>query len=126
MRRGAAIVLLLAVGCTAPAGTIGTLSPGSELVSTKLLRPGARARACRTALLGVVLGRDEPPLDAAVRALMALDEEGDVLTNVTVRSSAVVTGLYDHRCVEIEADLGRVIPTVTIMAPHAHEEHGSH
>lgn len=120
-----AILALVSTGCTTSLGTVGTFASGPDLVSTKLLRPGARARACRTTFFGVAVAGEERPLDAALGQILALDREGDVLTNVVVRSSEVVTGVYNRRCVDVEADLGRAIRTIMIPLPE-HDGHESH
>ncbi|HZP42346.1 MAG TPA: hypothetical protein VFD84_12670 [Candidatus Binatia bacterium] len=122
MRVPIALLGLSLAGCAAPLGSVGTLGAPSDLVATKLLRPGARARACRTAVLGVRVGGDERPLDAAVAQLLALDAEGDIVTNLRMRTSGVATGLYDRRCVELEGDLGRTIRTITLSVPGGHHD----
>jgi hypothetical protein len=91
----------------------------------KMLRPDARASACRTRLLGVTLGPGGSPLDEAVHALLALDPEADTLTDVRVESWATTVGLFDRSCVSVQANVVRQIPMVKLPAPpgHHHEHH---
>ena len=42
-----------------------------------MLRPVARASACRTTLLGVPIAGPPSPLESALRALLATDAEAD-------------------------------------------------
>jgi hypothetical protein len=123
MSRPFAFLLLGLASCAAPGGSLGLLAPDANGVGVKLLRPGARARTCRTSVLGIALGGPELPLDAAVAQLLALDPEGNVVTGVEIRSSAVVTGLYNRRCVELRGDLGRFVPTITLPVPSGHRAH---
>jgi hypothetical protein len=111
-------VAMVLSACSAELGSIpmATLDPS---VSVKVLRPRAVARACRSSLLG--LGADAGlPLDAAVRALLASDQEANALTEVSVQTSTITTGIYNRWCVEIRGDLVRVISTVVLPAVGAH------
>ena len=83
------------VGCTSstahlPRVTFGTADDGFE---TKMLRPEARASACRTTLLGILIAGPPSPLESALRALLAMDSEADQLTDVDVHEQSVASGL---------------------------------
>jgi hypothetical protein len=120
--RSAAALLVLCAGCATSTGSLGVVGPDADAVGVKLLRPGARARVCRDSLFGVPLGSREPALQAALAQLLALDHEGDVLTNVEITTRTLTTGVYDRRCVELRGDLGRMVPTLTIPVP-GHDGH---
>ena len=116
-----AMVLALA-GCAAWVERAGVVARDEQVIGTKLLRPQATARACSSSLLGVPLGKDAD-LDVAISELLARDDEANVLTNVEIRRQAVVTGVYNRRCVEVRGDLGRIIPTLALPMPGGHESH---
>jgi len=116
------VLCLVSAGCVAWVERAGVVARDEQLVATKLLLPQATARACASSLLGFPLGTDAG-LDAAVSTLLARDDEANVLTNVEVRRQAVVTGVYNRRCVEVRADVGRIIPTLALPMPGGHESH---
>lgn len=118
------LAAVLCAGCSSSLGTVGILGRSSEPVGVKMIRPAGTGRACRTSWLGLLGERGEPTLDEATRAIYALDAEGDALTEATVRRTAIVTGIYNRRCLEVEANLVRVIPTVVIPTSPGH--HGGH
>jgi len=113
---------LVSAGCAGWVERAGVVARDEQLVATKLLVAQATARACTSSLLGFPLGTDAG-LDAAVSTLLARDDEANVLTNVEVRRQAVVTGVYNRRCVEVRADVGRIIPTLALPMPGGHESH---
>jgi len=119
-RRAAAALLLLGTGCATSVGSVGFIGQSADALDVKMLRPGARARACRASVFGVALGSAEPALHDAVGQLLALDSEGDLLTNVEITTRTLTTGVYNRRCVELRGDLVRRIPSITIpMSGHA-------
>lgn len=125
MIRGAMLLAALScAGCSRSLGTVGVLGKTSEPVGVKMIRPAVTGRACRTSWLGILGEPGEPTLADATRSIYALDAEGDILTDATVRRTAIVTGIYNRRCLEVEANLARVIPTVVIPTPPGH--HGAH
>ena len=89
----------------------------------KMLRPDAHVSICRTRVLGITIAGDASPLDAASRALLALDGEADTLSNVRIDTSEVTTGLFDRSCVTLHADVGRSISVLRVPAPPGHHEH---
>jgi len=88
-----------------------------------MLRPGARASACRTTLLGMSVAGPASPLEAALHALLALDPEADRLDAVEVRERTMTTGLVDRICVSVRADVVRATSVVRLPAPAGHEGH---
>ena len=114
--RELALLLVAAVvsGCTSSLGTAGVLLPDADAVGVKLLRPGVSGRSCRASIVGIPLDDGSPSLGEAMARVLALDAEGDALTNADVRWERVVTGLYNRRCVEVRGNLVRTISTVTI------------
>jgi len=118
MKRLAAVAAAAALaGCSASLGTMGVLLPEASSVGLKVLRPGVRGRSCRASIAGLPLDAGEPELREAVAQVLALDPEGNALTNAEVRWQRLVTGLYNRRCVEVSGDLARTVPSVTLPMP---------
>jgi hypothetical protein len=91
------------------------------MAGVKLLVPHAVGRSCRASVFGVPLSSGDASLDEAVKEILARDTEGDVVTSAVVRWHTVTTGIYNRRCVEVQGDLGRLIPTLTLPLAHRHE-----
>src|SRR5262249_31582263 len=89
-----ALLGMLVGGCTQWTGSLPVASFDTA-AGGKMLRPDARASACRTRVLGVTLGAGDSPLDEAIHALLALDPEADTLTDVRIDSWATTAGLFD-------------------------------
>ena len=120
------IVLAMALvvgGCATSHGPVGLLGAAPDTVGVKLLRPGVTGRSCRSAVFGLPLGDGHAALGEALAQILALDQEGNVVTNADVSWDAIVTGVYNRRCVELRGDLGRTISTITLPAPPAHGRH---
>ncbi len=108
-------------GCTTPLGRLPLVTPEAAAPATKLLRPGAEGRSCRSRVLGIPTGVDgAPSLDEALAQILALDAEGNAIAGVEVRSDDVVTGIYDRRCVVVRGDLVRTIGTITLPMSGGH------
>ena len=56
--------------------------------------------------------------------MLALDSEGNVVTNVEVRTQGLFTAVYNRACVEVRGDVGRGIST--IIVPALEHEHSMH
>ena len=111
------VLLLVAAvigGCGTSLGTAGVLLPDADAVGVKLLHPGAVGRSCRASIVGIPLDEGDPSLEEATARVLALDAEGNALTNADVRWERVVTGLYNRRCVEVRGNLVRTISSLTI------------
>jgi hypothetical protein len=119
-------VALVLSGCTASQAPIGVLAPSVDVVGVKLLRPDVVGRSCAFSVLGLPIGPERAGLDAAVARVLALDAEGDVVTNAEVTWEIFVSGVYNRRCVTVRGDLGRVIPTISVPALPGHHAHGGH
>lgn len=121
MRLPALASLLVLAGCTTRLGGVPLLARDADLVGTKLLRPGATGRSCRTTMFGVPTGGGEGTLDEAFARVLALDEEGNVVTDAVVREERVITGVFNRRCILVSGDLGRSVTTLTL--PGHHHDH---
>lgn len=119
-------VLAFLVGCATSHGPVGVLAPSSDVVGSKLLRSHAVGRSCRTRVFGIGRGTAAPQLHEALAQILAQDEEGDVVLNADVRSSSLVTGVYNRHCLEVEGDLARAVPTIAVPGPAGHGSHGVH
>jgi hypothetical protein len=115
-----AIAALGTGGCTATLGHVALVTPEDAAPATKLLRPGAEGRSCRSWVLGIPTAGGDPSLDDALAQILALDPEGNAVANVEVRSERTVTGIYNRRCVVVRGDLVRTIATMTLPIPGGH------
>ncbi len=127
MTRLAAVVVLATLpGCASTLGTLGVVSPDADDVGVKLLRPGVTGRSCRSSVAGVPLQAGDPDLREALRTILALDGEGNVVANARVSWHRLVTGVYNERCIEVRGDLARTVPTIRLPVPEGHGAHGGH
>jgi hypothetical protein len=120
------VALVVLAGCVTSHGPVGVIAPSADVLGTKLLRPHVVGRSCRSWVFGVPVGTGEPELQEAVGQILAHDAEGDVVVNADVRSSVLVTGVYNRCCVEVEGDLARAVPTIAVPGPAGHGSHGAH
>lgn len=123
MRRWIALLGVL-TGCAISQGPVGVIGPSADVFGTKLLRSGTTGHSCRTRVLGVPLRAGAPELREALAEMLAQDEEADVVLNADVRSWALMTGLYNRRCLEVRGDLSRVVPTIALPGSMQHGSHG--
>src|SRR5262245_17511157 len=117
------LAAMLLTGCTMSFGPVGVIGQSSDAVAVKLLRPGVEGRSCQRSILGVLVDGEPPTLAASLEQILALDREGDVVTNGEVVSEEFVTGFYNRRCVVLRGDLARTIPVVRMPAGTGHHEH---
>jgi hypothetical protein len=111
------VLLLVGVavcGCGTSLGTAGVLLPDPDAVGVKLLHPGVGGRSCRSSIVGIPLGEGNPSLEEATGRVLALDAEGNALTNADLRWEHLVTGVYNRRCIVVRGNLVRTISSVTI------------
>jgi hypothetical protein len=111
-------------GCTASFGTVGLVSPASDTIGVKLLRPGVTGRSCRVSVAGIPTAAGAPDVKEAMAEILALDREGDVVVNAEIRWHGVLAGVYNRRCVEVRGDLARTVSTIRLPAPPGHGGHG--
>jgi hypothetical protein len=116
-------MVLAVAGCATWDGRIVLVSFDTARTGVKMLRPAARARACRSRFFGRATS-SASPLDDALASLRALDPEADALTNVHVETRELALGLFDRSCVTVQADVVRSISLVQLPAPPGH--HGHH
>jgi len=122
MSRPPAVVLGLATflsACTTTLGKLPVVAHDSDVVGTKMLRPGATGRSCGTEILGVSVGAP-PDLAVAVQQILDFDHEGNVVLDAVVTRFDFVTLLLNRRCVEVRGDLARVTPSVVLPVQHQH------
>jgi hypothetical protein len=108
-------------GCMTTHSELGVLRREAGNVGSKMLRPGARARTCRSSILGMPLSGSAPT--SLVTDLLALDKEADVVTHAEVTTESITTGVYNRTCVELVGDLGREISVVRLPVVGEHEHH---
>jgi len=120
MRPALVGVVCALAGCATSLGSAGMIGPRGA-TSTKLLRPAAVGRSCRSSILGVPLEEGGPGLEEALGQILALDPEGDVVTDAEVVSERLVTGIYNRHCVVVRGDLGRAISRLAL--PMVGEHH---
>jgi hypothetical protein len=112
------VVAAASAACSGSLGSVGLLGRSAEPVGVKLLRPAVSGRACRASWFGVLGDAGEPTIADATRPIYALDAEADMLTDATIRRTVILTGVYNRRCLEVDANLARVIPTIVIESGH--------
>jgi hypothetical protein len=124
MTRLAAVLLAATLaGCTTPLGVVGALLPAADRMGTKLLRPGVVGRSCAAQVFGVPTADADAALEKALAQILALDAEGDVVTNAEVSSWAFLTGVYNRRCIQVRGDLARTVRVITLPASPGHLGH---
>jgi hypothetical protein len=116
-------MVCVAAGCAASQAEVPLVVFDLDATGTKMLRPNARATACRTRILGHTIAGDASPLDASLRSLLRLDREADALTRVALTSRLFTLGLFDRSCVTARADVIRTTSVVRLPAPPGHEGH---
>ena len=126
MRKVLARAVLLSIGligCSSGLGSINVFQPKFDTFGVKILRPGVTGRSCRTSIFGLPVQRGDPEIQEAIAHILALDAEGDVVTDAHVGSEHIVTGVYNRRCVWVRGNLGRTIRTITLPMPASHPRH---
>ena len=121
---GALAALIFSIsGCVAWRTQVPLLAFDAERAGTKMLRPGARSTACCTRILGMAAACNAPPLDGALRQLLAADVEADALTAATIETRTLALGVFDRTCVTVHADVVRTTSVVRLPVPAGHESH---
>jgi hypothetical protein len=128
------VVAVLAVatllsGCTAQLGSLPRVQALAATEGFKMLRPAQTVSECTADGLG--RSRDPDLLEAAIRRLLARDEEADAVINARIESTHWSIGVYGRRCVTITGDVVRSAATILLpMGGHGahggHEGHGGH
>lgn len=113
----------LLAGCAVSYGPVGLIGPRGDAVAVKVIRPDVEGRSCQRSILGMVVDDSPASLAASLVQVLALDSEGDVVTNGEVVSEEFITGLYNWRCVVVRGDLGRTIPQVRMPSGTGHGGH---
>jgi hypothetical protein len=108
-------------GCVTIQTEFGVVHANAENTSMKMLRPGARVRACRSSLFGIPLQRATH--GSLVVELLGADAEADVATHVRVVAESITTGIYNRTCLELAGNLGREISEVRLPVVGEHEHH---
>jgi hypothetical protein len=115
-----AVTLLLA-GCMTTSAELGLIRPSGESAGLKMIRPGARVRACRSSLFGIPL--QSPATTSLLPDLLKVDAEADVVAKARVTTESITTGIYNRTCVELVGDLGREVSVVRLPAVGGGHEH---
>ena len=74
-------------------------------------------------MFGVSREPGDPSVTEAVAQLLAHDAEADVVTDASIGSDRLLTGVYNRRCVWVRGNLGRTIRIVTVPMPPSHHDH---
>jgi hypothetical protein len=110
--------------CTTGLGSLPRIQAPPDTQGYKMLRPAQTAVECASDGLAVSGPRDL--LDAAVRKLLARDEEADSVVNARVESTQWSLGVYGRRCVTVTGDVVRSTSTILLPMPGEHQGHGAH
>jgi hypothetical protein len=119
----ASLLSILLIGCSGGLASVNVLQPKFDTFGVKLLRPDVAGRSCRTSILGMPRQPGDPEVQEAIAQILALDAEGDVVTDAHIGSERIITGVYNRRCVWVRGNLGRTIRTITLPMPASHEGH---
>jgi hypothetical protein len=115
------VSLVIFGGCSATVGRLPRLEELDPAQGYKMLRPDSVATACRTE--GPFAGREADLLEAALRDLLARDDEATAVVNGRVESTSWTIGVYGRRCVTLTADVVRFTPTVLLPMGGGHHGH---
>jgi hypothetical protein len=86
------------------------------------LATGVEGTDCVRSVLG---SRDgTPSLARAVERALATVPEATVLTEVTVETRSVLTGVYNRRCVQVRGSAAKIVRQIVLPMPGGH--HGMH
>ncbi len=129
-RRGVArlVVVILAVaggavclaGCTVRAGGVAGVVGAEAHLPTMLLATGIEGCDCTRAFL---LPAPSPSLDRAIEAALAPIDEAVVLTEASVETSTLWTGVYNRQCACVRGSAAKVARQIVLPAPAGH--HGA-
>jgi hypothetical protein len=114
-------VAMMMAGCMTTTTELGLIRPTAETAGLKMIRPGARVRACRSSLFGIPL--QSPPPTSVLADLLKVDAEADVVSKARVTTNSIATGIYNRTCVELVGDLGREVSVVRLPAVGGGHEH---
>lgn len=121
-RRGMPLLgLLLVASCSRWAGEFPFVSSDVSRLGTKMLRPGTRARACRTRLLGQAA--TSAPMETVLGTLRGVDAESNGLLNLRVEVRVLSLGIVSRTCVTAVADVVRTT-SVALVPAAGGESHG--
>ena len=120
----AALVALLLGGCSLGRGTVPVAALSEDVgFGTKMLRPKASARACGATFGPFARAGRQDLLDRAMRELLAVDEEADVLLDLDVRWRGVDLLLVQIGCLRVRGDVARMTSSVRLPMLGGHEHH---
>jgi hypothetical protein len=114
----------LLASCTTGLGTLARVQAPPESQGYKMLRPAQTVVECAGDGIAVSAPRDL--LDAAIRRLLARDDEADSVVNARVESTRWSLGVYGRRCVTVTGDVVRSTSTILLPMPGEHQGHGAH
>ncbi len=113
------------IGCSARVATLpGVLGP-EAYPPAMVLATGATGEDCGTSILFVPLRRASLA-DAAARAIASVPE-ATLLIDVEVRTTGLVTGVYNRECVHVKGSAAKLVSSVSVPMPaghHGHHDHG--
>jgi len=122
-RLAVAAVALAPAACSLGGGTIPVVGHDASAVGMKMLRPGVTARACGATILPMGRRERSPLLDRALVALLATDDEADMVRDLEVHWRGVDLLLVRIGCVRVRGDVGRRISTVRLPMLGEHPHH---
>jgi hypothetical protein len=112
--------------CGLGGGTVPLAFVGADQPGFKMLRPGAKARACGATVWSYGARAGDGLLQAALVGLLAQTAQADVIRDVHISWRGVDLVLAQVGCVSVRGDLGRVISTVKLPMLGDHGDHSHH
>jgi len=122
----AAALSVATVACSLGHGTVPVAALSEDVgFGTKMLRPDARARVCGATFGPFARGEGTAMLDRAMRQLLAVDEEADVIVDLEVQWRGVDLFLLQIGCVHVRGDVARMTSSVRLpmLGDHGHHAH---
>jgi len=111
----------LVVGCTVRAGDLAGVAGADARLPTMVLATGAEGCDCTEAFL---VPAKTPSLGRAIEAALAPIDEAVLLTEASVETSTLWTGIYNRRCACVRGSAAKVAQQIVLPAPAGH--HGTH
>jgi len=126
LRERSAVVFVCvtaALGCARRHDTVAGLLGAEAYPPAMVLATGAVGEDCGVSVLFVPL--HEPALEVAIARALASVPEATLLTETTVETRSLTTGLYNRTCVRVHGSAAKLVATVVLPPSAGHQHHGA-
>lgn len=111
---------VLVAGCTVRAGELAGVAGVDARLPTMVLATGVEGCDCTRAFL---VPAPAPSLGRAIEEALARVNEAVMLTDASVETSTLWTGVYNRRCACVRGSAARLARQIVLPAPAGH--HGA-